>query len=451
MPRETWRSSFGFVLAAVGSAIGLANIVKFPYMVGNNGGAAFICIYLISLALISLPVLVSEALIGRTTRRNPSGAMRKLGGSKGWARTGTMVVITGLFVASFYSALAGWILGYLVEAAMGKISHFTDMSQASDHFNSLITTPWWGLLFHFLFLGTCLLVLQSGVRKGIERGCEFMMPLLFVVLLFLVFKGLSMPGSSKGLKFLLHPDWSMVTPTTVILALGQSFFTLSAGQGTMITYGSYMSEKDSLLRACVPIVLADTLISLLAAVAVFTIVFASGAEPTQGTGLIFHTLPLVFSQLPGGYLLGVLFFLLVFLAAVTSEISAIEPVVAYLVDEKGWQRKKAVAVGGLGIFLLGIPSALSYSILSDFQFFGASILEAADFLVTSILVPLGGLAAVLLVGWKWGIQSALEKLAEGSPGLWERFPWARVYLKVVIRYVAPLLIVVVFLRALGVL
>lgn len=450
MARETWRSSIGFALAAVGSAIGLANIVKFPYMVGNNGGAAFIFIYLVSLLVVSLPVLIAEALIGRSTRRNPSGAFRLLGGGGLWAKGGAMIVATGLIVSSFYSAMAGWILGYFVEAALGKLNHFSSITEASAHYQSLISSPWWGLTFHGLFLLFCIVVLYSGVRRGIELGCEIMMPVLFLVLLFLVFKGLSLPGASEGLYFLLKPDWSAVTSTTVLLALGQSFFTLSAGQGTMITYGSYLSEEDSLLRVCVPVALADTLISLLAAVAVFTIVFSSGVEPTQGFGLIFQTLPLVFSEVSGGYLLAFFFFLLVFLAAVTSEISAMEPVVAYLVDEWQWTRQRAVAACALLTFLLGIPSALSYSVLSDFQIFGLSFLEAMDFIATSILIPLGGLAAVLLVGWRWGMKPALEKISLGSPNLWERRPWVAYYLRFCIRYVAPCLIGLVFLHALGV-
>ena len=451
MARETWRSSVGFVLASVGSAIGLANIVKFPYMVGNNGGAAFIIIYLASLALISLPVLLSEALIGRSAKLNPAGAFRKLGGGTFWRGSGVMIVLTGFVVASFYSAMAGWILGYLIEAIRGNLTGFMTAAQASEHYYGLITSPWWAVSFHTAFLGICLLVLVTGVRSGIETGCEVMMPVLFFVLLFLVFQGLSLPGASKGLEFLLKPDWSAVTPTTVILALGQSFFTLSAGQGTMITYGSYLGEKDNLLKSCVPIALADTVISLLAAVAVFTIVFAVGMEPTQGAGLIFHTLPVVFSQLTGGYAVAILFFLLVFLAAVTSEISAIEPVVAYLVDERGWKRSRAVATAGLGIFLLGIPSALSYSVLSEFSISGVSFLEAFDFLATSVLIPLGGLAAVLLVGWKWGMASAFQALSEGCEGFWERHTWTRFYLRFCVRYLAPALILLVFLNALGLL
>lgn len=450
MARETWRSTLGFGLAAIGSAIGLANVVKFPYMVGNNGGAAFIIIYLLSLAAISVPVLISEALIGRTARLNPCGAFRHLGGTSFWSGTGLMIVLTGLIVSSFYSALAGWILGYLIEALKGTVSTFTSIEEASAHYQSLISSPWWGLGFHLAFLLCCAFVLYSGVRRGIEVGCEIMMPILFLVLLILVIKGLSMPGARDGLRFLLKPDWSAVTSTTVILALGQSFFTLSAGQGTMITYGSYLSEQDSLLKVCIPVALADTVISLLAAVAVFTIVFSSGAEPTQGMGLIFHTLPTVFSELTGGYVLAVLFFLLVFLAAVTSEISAMEPVIAYLVDEKGLSRSSAVAGSAVVTFLLGIPCALSYSILSEFSVFGHNFLDAMDFVATSILIPLGGFAAVLLVGWKWGIHPALEKLRMGAPKLWERHPWIAYYLRFSICYVAPALIGLVFLHALGV-
>ena len=358
MERDSWGSRLGFIFAVAGSAIGLANIWRFPYIVGKHGGAAFICMYLLCLFLMGFPVFMSEMLIGRTTQTSPAGAFRQLGGNKFWSFAGTMTVVTGFIVSSFYSAVAGWILGYLVEAVAGKITHFSSSDQAILHYAGLIGSPLWTVSFHFIFILTCSCVLFLGVRQGIERVSKFMMPLLFIVLFLLVAKGLSMPDADKGLRFLFTPDWSVLTPTAIIIAMGQAFFTLSVGQGTLVTYGSYLTGKENLIKNCLPIALMDTVVSILSAIAVFTIVFSVGMEPDSGPGLIFHTLPLAFSQLSGGYILAVMFFLLVVIAALTSEISAMEPTIAYLIDEKGWKRRSAVIACGLGGFLLGIPLSL---------------------------------------------------------------------------------------------
>lgn len=449
--RESWRSRTGFVLAAVGSAIGLANIVSFPYMVEQNGGAVFVMMYLASLALIGFPVFVSEVVIGRAAHSSPTGAFRLLGRNWAWTKTGTGVVLTGLIVSSFYSAVAGWILGYLVEALSGRLTSFDSVAGASGHYKALLASPAWGLSFHALFLGLCLFVLFGGVRSGIERASKVLMPLLFAVLLYLAIYGLTLPDAGTGLRYLFSPDWSEITTGAVLMALGQSFFTLSAGQGTMITYGSYLSKKDNLVSSCIPIVLADTLISLLAAVAVFTTLASTNVESTGGLDLVFNTLPVVFSRIPGGFLVAVLFFLLVTLAALTSEISAMEPMIAYLVDEHKWSRSRAVIVTGLSAFILGVPCALSANLMSGWAVFGKSILDAYIFLALNVLVPLGGLAAVLLVGWRWGMKSALTELGQGTGELFNRRPWVAVYFRFCIKYLAPALIVVVFVRALGLL
>lgn len=450
MSRATWGSRIGFIFAAAGSAIGLANIWRFPYVVGANGGSAFIILYLICLLLIGFPVLIAEILIGRTTQTNPSGAFRKLGERPGWAWAGKLTILTGFIVSGFYSAVAGWVLGYLVEVIMGRATSFQDTVQSGQHFASLLENPLWGIGFHFLFLLACLGVLFFGVREGIERGNKIMMPLLFVVLIILVAKGLMMPNATQGLTFLLKPDWSALTPNAFIIDLGQSFFTLSLGQGTMVTYGSYMGTKDNLLKSCVPVALMDTVVSLLASVAVFTIVFSVSMQPDSGPGLIFQTLPLVFSQIPGGYFLAVLFFLLVVLAALSSEISALEPTIAYLIDEKGWKRKSAVLVSGAGAFLIGVPCALSFNVLKDYTLFGETILDAISFLASNILIPIGGFLAVLLVGWIWGFPNALKQLKQGTSDFFERHSLIKHYFWFCFKFTAPLLIVIVFLHALGI-
>lgn len=445
--RETWGSQLGFIFAVAGSAVGLANIWRFPYIVGKHGGAAFIAFYLLCLFFMGFPVFISELLIGRTTQTSPSGAFRRLGGYKIWTAAGKMTILTGFIVCTFYSAVAGWILGYLVEAILGNITSFQNTQAAMQHYTSLVDNPWWSVIFHFFFIAICTGVLFLGVREGIERGSKLMMPLLFIVLFILAGKGLMMPKAGEGLLFLFTPDWSLLTPTAIIVAMGQAFFTLSLGQGTLVTYGSYLGKNENIVKSGIPVVIMDTLVSIFSAMAVFTIVFSVDMKPNSGPGLIFHTLPYAFSHIPGGYFLAILFFLLVVLAALTSEISAMEPTIAYLVDERGWKRKSAVLACGIAGFLFGIPSALSYNVLKDYTIFGATFLDAVDFIASSILIPLGGLAAVLLVGWRWGIINALNHLKEGSKGLFDRHPWIKVYFWLCIKYIAPILILLVFLNA----
>lgn len=445
--RASWGSRIGFIFAVAGSAIGLGNIWRFPFLVGNNGGAAFIAIYLICLLLIGFPVLVAEILMGRTAQSSPSGTFELLGRSKVWGWIGKMTILTGFIVSAFYSAVAGWILGYLFEAFMAQLIHLNSTEKVANHFTALLANPYWTVGFHFLFLFLSCGILYFGVRQGIERGNKFMMPLLFAVLILLVIKGVSMPNAADGLTFLLSPDWSVLTPTAIILALGQSFFTLSLGQGTMVTYGSYLAKHDNLVKSCIPIVIMDTLVAIFAAIAIFTIVFSVGLEPDSGEGLLFLTLPMVFSQIPGGYFFACLFFLLVFLAALTSEISALEPSIAYLM-EKGWKRRPAVVACGIGAFLLGLPSALSFSVFKDVKFGEMSFLGLFDFTATTILIPLGGLFAVLLAGWRWGFSHVWESLKHGSDAYFDKRPWLKSYFWITIKFSAPVLIILIFLHAL---
>lgn len=448
MAREAWGSRLGFILAAAGSAIGLANIWRFPYIVGRHGGAAFIAVYILFLLLMGFPVFVAETLIGRSTKTSPTGAFGKLGKSRAWYYAGGLTIFTGFIVSSFYSAVAGWILGYLVEALSGNISSFQTAEAATTYYAMMTGNALWSLSFHFIFLLFCTIVLFFGVKEGIERGSKLMMPLLFIVLGILVIKGLSMDGAEKGIAFLFSPDWSLLSPTAIMIAMGQAFFTLSLGQGTLVTYGSYLQGKENLVKNCLPVVLMDTMVSILAAVAVFTIVFSVGLQPDCGPGLIFNTLPLAFSQVSGGYFLAVLFFLLVVIAALTSEISAMEPTIAYLIDERGWKRKWAVMSVGLGAFLLGIPSVFSYNLLSSCKLSGGTFIDWIDFIASSILIPIGGLLAVVLVGWRWGFNQAFVELKKGATEMFDQNPWLRKYFLFCFKYTAPILIIFVLLNAL---
>lgn len=446
MAREQWGSKIGFIFAVAGSAVGLANIWRFPYIAGHYGGAAFIVLYLVCLFAIGFPTFIAEIAIGRSTAKNPESAFLQLGG-KWWGKAGGATILTGFIVSAFYSAVAGWIMGYLVEAFQGTLIQFTTQEATQQHYTHLVENPVWAVGFHFLFLVTCVSVLYLGVKGGIERWNKVFMPLLFGILILLVFKGLSMAGGERGLSFLFTPDFNAINSEAFIVALGQSFFTLSIGQGTLVTYGSYLSKKEPILSSSFPVVIMDTVVSLLSALAIFTIVFSVGLEPDAGPALLFHTLPLVFSQIPAGYILSILFFLLVLLAALTSEISALEPSIAYLCDNRGWKRHQAVLAVGTLAFLVGVPCALSTNLLKDLPILGfPNFLEAVIYLCSNILIPLGGFAAVILAGWKWGIHSLLQELKTDAQ---ESKP-VRIYFYLTVKYISPILIIVVFLNSIGI-
>lgn len=442
--RDSWKSRVGFIFAALGSAVGLGSIWRFPYIVGMHGGAAFIILYLICLFAIGFPTLIAEILIGQKTQKGPAEGFQELGRSKLWKNMGFMSVITGLIISSFYSVVAGWTIGYLIQAISGSLVQFRSSSNAKLFFDQFVSSPGLILGLHFLFMAFSGFVLVSGVRKGIERGSKIMMPLLFFVLIILIVRGLMLPHSWSGVRFLFQPDWSLLTPSAFAMALGQAFFTLSLGQGTMTTYGSYLSKKEDLLKSCLPVVLLNTLLALMMGVAVFSIVFSAGLAPSSGPALIFETLPIVFSQISWGYPLSILFFSLVVLAAITSQISALEPAIAYFRDHKKWSRKKSTIITCCISAALGIPSALSFNSWSGFQIKGQNLCECISFFSVNILVPVGGMLAVLLVGWRWGVKSALEELRQGSQ-FFEKGSLLSQYFRIGIKFSAPLFIFLVLL------
>jgi len=447
--RENWGSKLGFILAAAGSAIGLGNIWKFPYVVGDNGGAAFIIIYLICTVLVGLPVIIGEILIGRTSQRNAIGAFKALSGSKAWTGVGGMGILASFLILSFYCVVAGWSLGYIYEAASGVFYDFTAPAVAGQHFEELVSNPIWILGCHFVFIIISMLIVYRGVQGGIEKGSKIMMPLLFLLLVILLFRGVTLEGAEQGLAFLFKPDWSKVTGDTILEALGQSFFTLSLGMGCMLTYGSYMKKKDSIPASALNIIILDTLIAIVAGVVIFTAVFATGQDPTEGPGLIFHTLPIVFTKMTGGYFFSILFFILLTLAAVTSVISLLEVIVAYFVDEKKWERKKAVIIFGSIGFIMGIPSAMSFNLLSNFKIFGLNFFDLTNYIASNILLPLGGFFVAIFIAWRWGLDKAFVNLKEGAENLLENQKWIKLLIFFSLRYIAPVLIFLVFLNSIG--
>lgn len=441
MLRESWRDRAGFALAAMGSAIGLASIVRFPYLVADHGGAAFIAVYLLSLFVIGIPILISEITLGRATQRNCYESFAEKGQNPFWKGAGAWVLLTALLVSAFYSALSGWICGYLVEAIFNELQPLHTTELATAHFKGLLNHPLWSVGYHFVFLGISVALVYAGLRKGIERGCKILMPILFLTLLTLVVKGLSLDNSTSALEYLFKPDWGLITPSVILMAMGQAFFTLSLGQGTMITYGSYLPINTHFVSSCIAVALSVVLVSILSAIAVFTIIFSANMTPEGGLGLMFQTLPVVFSNMVGGHVLAVSFFLLVALAALTSEISVLEPIIAYLVDNHDWKRHNAALAAGAMAFVIGVPCALSTSILADWNLGGKNILELFDLIATTILVPIGGLLGVILVAWRWGFPLAFKELTNGET---EKHPAGRVYLEICLKYLAPALILIIF-------
>ena len=436
--------------AAVGSAVGLGSIWRFPYIVGENGGATFVFLYLVSLVLVGLPVLIAEILIGRTGKRNVADSFKKIGKGRGWERLGHIPILTGFLVSGFYALISGWTLGYFIEALIGRITHFASSQEALAHFHIFSTSlPWvMGSLSFFLLIS--FLILCIGVQNGIEKGNKVLMPLLLLILFFLAIKGLFLEGGKEGFFFIFKPDWSKITPQAILFALGQAFFSLSIGQGTMITYGSYLRKNDNIIAVATPITLVGILVSLLAGIATFTIVFSAQLLPSSGESLMFQTLPFIFSKITGGYFLSLLFFLLLIVAALTSQISAMEPLIAYFIDTWRWTRKRSAITTAIGVWLVALPCILSFGPWKDITLFGKTIFNLLLYLCLNILIPCGGLSAVILVGWRWGFNKAFPYLKKGGETLFNNHPYLKGYCAISIQYIAPVIIVLVMLDALGI-
>ena len=353
--RESWSSNLGFILAGAGSAIGLGNIWRFPYMTGKNGGGAFLLVYLFCVFFIGLPVLIAEVAMGRRTQKSPIGAYQALRRSWFWPIIGGLGVLCGLLILSYYSVIAGWTLGYLVKSALGTLSHVTTPESAQSVFLDFIQSKNLTLGYHALFIFLCFAVVIGGVRGGIERWSRILLPVLFLLLLVLAIRSLTLDGAAEGLRFYLTPDISKINLQVSLAALGQGFFTLSLGMGAMITYGSYLGAKEHIPYSSFMITIFNTSVSLLAGLVIFPAVFVFGFDPAEGPSLVFQVLPAVFSQLPAGQIFAVLFFVLLVIAALTSGISLLEVVVSALMDQLKWSRGLAVTLAALGSFVLGIP------------------------------------------------------------------------------------------------
>ncbi len=441
--REHWTTRLGFILAAAGSAVGLGNIWRFPYVAGVNGGAAFIIIYLITIILIGYPMMITEMSLGKKTQKNPVGAFKAMAPNSPWWLVGALGVFTGFVILSYYSVVAGWSLAYIFRAIAG----FTpDIDYANLFYTTIgvdigdgpnIITP---IIWHLVFMGLTVGIIASGVVKGIQRWVKILMPVLLVLLLILVVRAVTLPGAGAGLEFYLSPDFSEVTGRTFLDAIAQSFFTLSLGMGAILTYGSYLSKDTTIGDNGGWVVGLDTGIAIIAGFAIFPAVFALGFEPGAGPGLTFITLPAVFAELPAGSFFGFLFFVLLSVAALTSAISLLEVVTAWLVDEKGWARSRAAILMGIIIFLVGIPTSLGYNVLSGVTFLGMDLLDTYDWFANALFLPIGGLLTAIFVGYVWQAKKAQE-FANDPPGAIRIGDWYGF----LIRYLVPLAIIVVLI------
>lgn len=432
--REHWASRAGFILAAAGSAVGLGNIWRFPYMTGENGGAAFIVIYLLAVFLLGYPLMVNETVLGRVSQRDPVGAFKVLAPGSPWWLVGALGVFTGFIILSYYTVVAGWAMAYIYKVV---IAVCTPGINHEAVFKSHITGVWepiiWAAVFMILTIG----IIAAGVVDGIQRWSLILMPVLFVIMVILIIRSVTLPGASAGLAYYLNPDFSEVSGRTVLAALSQAFFSLSLGMGVFITYGSYLKDHDEIPISTAWVVSLDTMVALMAGFAIFPAVFALGFQPGAGPGLVFITLPAVFAQMPLGMFFGILFFILLAIAALTSSISLLEVVTAWLIDERGWPRKKAAALMGLIMFIVGLPAALGYNVLSSVSFpaLGTDILDTYDWFANSVFLPVGGFFAAIFTGYIWGTNKAIDEANKGKTSLSIGTLW-----RFLIRYIVPLLI-----------
>jgi NSS family neurotransmitter:Na+ symporter len=443
-PRAQWSGRLGFILAATGSAIGLGNLWKFPYIAYENNGGAFVLVYLGAIAVVGAPIMVAEILLGRRSQKNPVGAFRELAqgkpGGATWQGVGFLGVVTGFVILSYYSVVAGWTLRYIVMAVSGQLGTLAHHPEAlQSFFSAFLASPLQQVLCHSAFMGATISVVYFGVGKGIERASKVLMPLLFAILVVLVVYSASTPGFGRALAFLFRPNFHELTSGGVLEALGHSFFTLSLGMGAMLTYGSYMRKQDSIPRAAITICALDTLIAIIACVIMFSIIFSFDFEVTKSSTILFTTLPVVFFKLPGGHVISGLFYLLVSFAALSSTISLLEVVASYAIDELGWQRRRAVLTMGVAILAFGVLSAISLGgspILSTLNPIGrrstAGVFGSLDYLASNWMLPVGGLVIALFTGWVLTRDETRHELEQGH-GAMASYPWWLF----VIRFAAP--------------
>ena len=446
MSRDSFGSRFGALVAMAGSAVGLGNLWRFPYLVGENGGAAFIIIYILLSFVICLPIFISEFVIGRRSQKNAFAAFRDLSGGSAWRWVGLFTIIVPLVVLSYYSVIGGWSVEYLLKSV--SFSFTVEASQSVFHsmFTDFVSSTWAPLIAHTAFLLVTTLIVIVGIKDGIEKFSKVMMPLLFFMVVAIAIYSMTLPGASAGLDYLFNPDFSKITGKAIAAALGQAFFSLSLGFGTIMTYASYVSKKENIMFQSAATAVSDLMFAMIAGMAIMPAVFAFGLNPQSGPGLVFETLPFVFGQMPAGGVVAILFFLALLVAALTSSISMLEVAVAYLVEEKKFSRLWACVVLFAVCWVVGAICSLSFGPLSDIKIDGGNIFDFFDNLSSNILMTLGSLLTVLFVGWRLKKTDVYDEFTNG--GTLSRN--ARIFgvLWFLIRYVCPLAIAAIFISGL---
>ncbi len=450
--RSQFGSKFGFIMAAAGSAVGLGNVWRFPYLTGEHGGAAFVLVYIFCVVLVAVPMLINEIAMGRLTGKNPVGAVQSLGGNKIWvALVGVLPLIVTFVVLSYYSTIAGWTVGYI----------FTSLFSIKTTFSEFIATPEYVIpLGAAVILMTAFIVL-AGVAGGIEKATKIMMPLLFVLLILVIFRSITLPGAGKGVEYYLVPDFSKINGRVILAALTQAFFSLGVGWGMMITYGSYVNKNQNIVTSSLWVSAMDTSVALLAGFMVFPAVFAFNQSPSEGPTLVFSVLANIFQQMPLGNIAGALFFLLLFFAAITSTISMLEAPSAYFMDQKKWSRKKAAWIVAIAAFLLGIPSALSTGAIESLSiinvdFLGViktGVMDIFDYLFGSLFMMMVVLSTCLYTGWFIKTELLVDEIEKGAPGFKSSKILGIAPYKIwlfMIRFVCPVIIGLVILNMFGV-
>ena len=442
-----WSSRYAYILAATGSAVGLGNIWKFPYITGENGGGAFVLVYLACVLVIGIPIMMAETMLGRRSQRNPIEAMeiltKEANADSHWHYLGWMGVIAGLLILSYYSVVAGWASAYILKAFTGSFVD-ADASAIKTLYADFISSPIQLIFWHTSFMLATMYIVVKGVKNGLEKAVQYLMPALFVLMFLLVAYAMTTNSYFQGLHFLFTPDFSKLTSNSVLTAMGHAFFTLSLGMGAIMVYGSYLPKDVSISKTVFMIAGADTLVALLAGIAIFPIVFANNLHPSSGPGLIFETLPIAFGAMTGGWLMGILFFIMLSVAALTSSISLIEPAVAWLVENRGFTREKACIWSGGVTWLLGLGTVFSFNVWSDFKVFDRSIFQLLDYLTANLMLPIGGFCIAIFAGW---IMSPKHSEAELDMPIAQGYQaW-----KLLVSYVAPAAVFFVFLHVIGVL
>ncbi|MFA8298816.1 MAG: sodium-dependent transporter [Hyphomicrobiales bacterium] len=439
--REKFSSRLGVIAAAAGAAVGLGSIWKFPYEVGENGGATFILLFIICLFLVGIPVMVTVFIIGRNTGKNSVGALKQHAPASLWYSNGIMGVFGAFLLLAFYSVVAGWVIGYIYKSING---HFTNetLVQLNQNFNAFIQNPYNPIIFQFIFIGLTALIITLGVAKGIEKTSFILMPILLLLIILMDIYSITLDGNTEGFQFLFSPRWEHFNFSTLLSALGQAFFSLSIGFGAMLIYGSYIKKKENLPLVASETAFTTLIICILAGIAIFPALFKYNIDPSTGPSLLFVSIPYVFSEITGGAILSLIFFVLLGLAALTSSISILEIIVAYFVEEHKWKRQKITIIISFICFIISVFFAWSFGILSDIKILGQNIFSFVDHLISDLLLPVGGLVYLLFAAYKIPKRIIKNEFLEG-------FPKGRLLFSIyytLLRYVSPIAIIIILIK-----